>query len=388
MSRQELDDYRWLVSEAARSHLNWAAEQDDGSVRTATRLRQRLSQERARLVLDQLELRRRGRAKFQRAGQMFFTRRLLEQATDEEIASYKASRIPAGMHVTDLCCGIGGDLAAFSTEHPSLGVDKDPVAALLAQTNCRRVAAPASTEVADAAAWRPSKEGAWHLDPDRRTSGARSTALSGCSPGRDTIEQIMRAGPCGVVKLAPATDVPREWRSAEREWIGSRGECRQQAVWLGSLAKGGLRTATLVSSHGVMGQIQGGGDETGSQIAQPAEFVLEPHSVVLAAGLTAALMQRHQLARFSSLNGYLTGPRAVTDALLTSFAVQEVLSLDVKRIGQVLRHRKIGQLEIKHRGLPFDPIRFRRQLKLRGDRSGVLLLVVQPGNSLAILAER
>ena len=44
----------------------------------------------------------------------FFTPVGWEQATDELIAAYKASRFPADGPVADLCCGIGGDLLVLA----------------------------------------------------------------------------------------------------------------------------------------------------------------------------------------------------------------------------------------------------------------------------------
>ena len=67
----------------------------------------------AELVADALtqhELRLQARAKFGRAGQMFFTRPGLEQASSEAVARYRAHRYAHAGQVADLCCGIGGDL--------------------------------------------------------------------------------------------------------------------------------------------------------------------------------------------------------------------------------------------------------------------------------------
>ncbi len=66
---------------------------------------------------------------------MFFATRPLEQATDEVVAAYKAGRFPPGRLMVDFCCGIGGDLLALASRGPVLGVDRDPVLALLAGAN-------------------------------------------------------------------------------------------------------------------------------------------------------------------------------------------------------------------------------------------------------------
>ena len=56
----------------------------------------------------------------------------------------------------------------------------------------------------------------------------------------------------GPLKLAPAADAPPHWsEAAELCWLGSRGECRQQVAWFGTLAfHRGLHSATVVDAPG------------------------------------------------------------------------------------------------------------------------------------------
>ena len=128
-------DGHWLVGlEAAR----WLDEVS-GTLRplhnVTSALRKELSPERAHLVLEQVELRRRAQTKFRAAQRMFLTRIRLEQATDQYVAAYKARRIPQGQWVADLCAGIGGDLMGLAGRGPVVGVDHDPFVAILAEAN-------------------------------------------------------------------------------------------------------------------------------------------------------------------------------------------------------------------------------------------------------------
>src|SRR3954454_15048809 len=81
-----IDDYRWLVSDAAARWLAIArgeAESPSSAVvRLVSQLRKDISLERAHLVVEQIELRGRAREKFSQADTMYFTRKALEQATD------------------------------------------------------------------------------------------------------------------------------------------------------------------------------------------------------------------------------------------------------------------------------------------------------------------
>src|SRR6267142_2205170 len=116
-----LDDYRWLVSEATRPWLAMAREESShgATVGLLLRLRKDLSAERAHLVVEQIELRRRAREKFSLADAMFFTRKGLEQATDEQLSAYKAARFRADDSIADLCSGIGGDLISLAVRGPT-----------------------------------------------------------------------------------------------------------------------------------------------------------------------------------------------------------------------------------------------------------------------------
>ena len=111
------DDYLWLLSESALPVLNQAEEGFRDKVNALTinkRLRKSISPTRAAIVIEQVLLRQRAKVKFERAGELFFTRKSLEQATSGRIARHKASRFAHLPSVADICCGIGGDLIALA----------------------------------------------------------------------------------------------------------------------------------------------------------------------------------------------------------------------------------------------------------------------------------
>ena len=64
------------------------------------------------------------------------------------------------------------------------------------------------------------------------------------------------------------------------------------------------------------------------------------------------------------------------------------MPLKTKRVASYLRERNIGRLEIKHRAIELSPDKLRRELKLRGDESGVLLATRVGEKRIAILARR
>ncbi len=389
-----LDDYRWLVSEQAKPALAVASQpEDERSLLAASiALRKEVGLTRTHLVVALAQLRRRARLKFKRGGEMFFTRQLLEQATGEQIGVYKAQRFPAGVPVVDLCCGIGGDLLALGSRAKVCGVDRDEIAVVLAEANCRcNGLTSASLRVDDATRCELGQVAAWHVDPDRRPEGRRTTTLELHTPDLQAMQDMVAKNRNGAIKLAPAAAVPEGWEAeAELEWIGNRGECRQQVAWFGDLARApGQRTATVFANCADTScTIRGRAGLEIPVAPQVDRFVLEPHAVVLAAGLTGVLAAQHGLSQIAPEIAYLTGPNGVACPTLASFEVQEVLPFDLRRVRSVLRQRGIARLEVKKRGVSLSPEQVVSQLSVKGEEAGTLILMPKGKRVLAILCRR
>jgi hypothetical protein len=420
-----LDDWRWLVGAAATPWLARAREElahaAGPSAALLTKLRKDLSAERARLVVEQFELRRRAREKFALAEQMFFTRKGLEQATDEQVAAVKAARVPGDQPVRDLCCGIGGDLLGLARQSPAFGYDQDEVAVLLARANAvvwGYSEAQCSAVVGDAIQYPVLGGGPWHIDPDRRPKGRRTTTADWFEPPLAALERKLGENTNAAVKLAPATEVPEHWQvSAERQWLGSRGECRQQVAWFGSLARHpGRHSATIVDARSGPRTIVGSPNEMVPTADRLGRYLLEPHAAVLAARLTGTLCREHELATVSPGCAYLTttpggweslpspiGPdgkpptgtdsRPLSDRLpdepaLAAFEVLDVLPLDQKQLRAYCRERNIGRLEVKKRGVDVDPERLRNSIIGSGDEAATLIVTPLQGDVRAIVARR
>jgi hypothetical protein len=393
-------DFEWLTSSAAAPHLARAAEAAGELTRVVGALRKELSAARAHLVLEQVELRRRAQEKFSRAAEMFFTRKGLEQATDEGIARYKAGRLPLAGDAADLCSGIGGDWLALSAaardrKIAAIAYELDPIAAHLARENHRRLlGAEGEVRVADAAQVEGRDFAYVHLDPDRRADGRRHTRFDDLTPGGEFLERC--AAPAMGVKLAPATEVPAPWASAgERQWIGSRGECRQQMLWLGAAAHGpGRRAALVVDPAGeTLGEVVEQPESALEPAAAVGAYLYEPHPAILAANLAASLARCASPPALRALTpdgGYLTGDqRLFWPHLVSGFVVDDVLPYDWKRVKAYLRQHGIGRLEIKKRGgVPDDPAELRRRWQVPGDRAATLLLARASSATLAIIARR
>ncbi len=394
METTELDDYRWLASDDAAPYLARAATDERSTIALVRSLRQALSPSRTHLVVGQIELRERARQKFAEADKMLFTRKLLEQATDERSARYKASRFPVGAQTVDLCCGLGGDLLALADHGQSLGIDIDPVSALLANANCQRLGRTSgSAQVGDAR--RPEVETGvlWHIDPDRRAQGTRSIHAEFWEPNADALRQLIAQHPDGGIKLAPASDLPEDFPAeAEREWIGQPRSCRQQIAWFGNLSRHpSMHTATVLARNArdAPMSITGNPNQVISVAGKLGNFVHEPHAAVLAGRLTGALAEILGLQAIVTGVAYLTSDQLIDDdARLATFEVVAALPFDVKQVKAALRERKMGRLEIKHRGLQLDPDLLQKRLNVPGDNRGCLIIVGGHENARAIITKR
>jgi THUMP domain-containing protein len=398
----DLADYQWLTGDEAAALLAELAA-DPAPLHTAVaRLRGQLSATRAHLLLEQVELRSRATEKFTHAARMFFTRTALEQATDEQTAEYKAQRLTerAGLSLSnapvfaDLCCGIGGDLLALAIEQTVIGVDLNPIATHLAAANARAVLnRDVEIRAQDVADFDLTTVTSWHIDPDRRHTGKRTTSIDHCTPDRATLDRLLAQSSNAAIKLAPATDVPPEWKTqCEREWISRDRQCRQQIAWHGSLARyPGAHSATVLSpACGLAPRtITGHPNQPIPITHDPARYIFDVDPAVLAAHLTGALAAEHNLQALSAGPTYLTGNNAITDdAALACFEVQELLPMRTRTLAQHLRSKNVGQLEIKKRGVDIDPESLRRDLKLRGDDAATLLITNIARRPTAILAKR
>ncbi len=393
------------MEDATQTHFQWlASELDRGrlapSAALIDRLRRKVSPGRAHLLLQQVALRYKARRKFSRSEALFFLPVLLEQSTSEAISRYKATVLPK-QPFADLCCGLGGDALGPVLEGvPVTCVDRSEFATELAAHNTR-VYAPdhqATVVAADVTTFPIGQFAAWHLDPDRRPKGYRTTQLATHQPGVEVLRSLLDQNPNGLLKLAPATELPDDWDYAcEREWIGELRECKQQWVRHGMFAGDpGTHRATIIGSDGqVLGSVEGQPDNgPGGRVQlaftdQPLEYLYEPHATVRAAGLTRQVAQTWGLSGIGRDAAWLTGPQIKPDASLARFRVVDAMPFHRKRVKQRIASLQWGTLEVKTRGVPLDPRNEQKVLSTgKEGAAGCVFLFAIEKRQMAILAQR
>lgn len=347
--------------------------------------------------------RKRSWPRFPREATWFWTDTLLQQASDWQTAQYKATLFPDAVPVFDLCCGAGVDAVALNHQHPVTAIDIDPLACYLTQANYdwnkidfsldgkplpKRSFAVQCADVLD----QLDELQDWvHIDPDRRPDEKRTTSADWMQPSLEQLQCLLSQCPGGMIKLAPATEVPAPWSdTCCRLWVGDRRQCRQQLlIWglpqfpAGQLGAISLDATTSTSSF--LSLSQPFADST----VTPNQYIFDFHPSLRASGLSAAFALALGIESLGDVSGYLTGPVPIEHSLVDCYQVIEALAWDEKKVRKMLREKSIGTLVVKKRGCKgLDPNKLQLSLPdKRGELAGTLILAEVHKKQIAILVQ-
>jgi SAM-dependent methyltransferase len=235
-----------LVSPAGRAALAGAEALRPTEARHPAcfdRLRKHFPPDLARAALDTVMLREKARAKFTRAGEMFFTREGLEMTSAEPVSRYPAGRFAPFDMVADLCCGVGGDAIGLAAAGRSVvGIDRDLLQVRMAGTNLAAYGLTGRFVCGDGLTAELPDCRAAFADP-----GRRPLSLHESEPPLDALLcRFARGFPLGV-KVAPG--FPKHELAgfdAEPEFVSLDGELKECVLWFGLLRAGGNETGRAV----------------------------------------------------------------------------------------------------------------------------------------------
>ncbi|MFG1822922.1 methyltransferase domain-containing protein [Microbispora bryophytorum] len=409
----DLDAFRTLLTPAGLGALDEAVKiLADGAdpVAAASAMRRSHPADLAAAALTQASLRRRAEAKFgPDAAVMYFTPHGLEQATRPEVAAHRAARIGAaglpadgiraagtpadgtrahgepegGPAVLDVCCGIGGDLLALTRAGCRVdAVDLDPLTVEIARANAAALGLSdlAHVRTGDAALTDPGEYGLLFADPARRGARGRTFDPMAYSPTWPVVLDLVARAPAACLKVAPG--IPYEFipEGAEAEWVSYRGEVKEAAIWTG-MGPGGRR-ATLLPSGATL-TASGAEAETGPvsrYLYEPDGAAVRAHLVAEVAALVSGRLVDPRIA-------YITSDRLVRTEWASCYEVTDVMPFSLKRLRAVLRQRRVGVVTIKKRGSAVDVERLRKDLRLSGGNSAVIVLTRIEERPFALLCQ-
>ncbi|WP_214108753.1 class I SAM-dependent methyltransferase [Acrocarpospora catenulata] len=385
----ELGQFELLLTPAGQKVLAEAVELVRGGadpVQAATALRRGYGADLVSAALTQAGLRRRAVVKFGADAEvMYFTPQGLEQATRVEVAEHRARRLVdrwgAGS-VADACCGIGGDLVALARAGCAVdAVDVDPVTAAVARANVAALGLRASVRVADAGELDPGAYDVWFADPARRTSNRRTFDPNAYTPAWPVLMEMVGRSRAACLKVAPG--IPYEFipDGTEAEWVSFRGEVKEASLWLGDKSQEVRRKATLLP---IRETLEASGVEP--EVGTIGRYLYDPDGAAVRAHLVAEVAQIITGRLIDPQIAYITSDSPARSPWVSGYEVEEVMPFSLKRLRAALRDRHVGSVTIKKRGSAVDVERLRRDLRLHGDNTRVVLLTRLGNRPIAILA--
>lgn len=360
-------------------------------------LRRHFTAVEAGALLSLARLRQRATSKFPQAATLFFTAEALEQATAWPIAQWRAAWIdqqaPPGP-LLDLGCGIGGDLLALAQRRPVIAFETDPVRLRLAEANVAALGLAQQVEFIEAdwtahlAAGTLPHAAAAFADPARRVDGRRIFTVEAMHPPLSQLLRLQQQLPHLGVKTMPGIGDAEVPSQSGVEFISHEGVCKEAILWFGALVKHRRWASVLIED----GWLSLPGDE--GQIppvgALNAGMVLhEPDPALIRAGVFTALCRQLQAHLFDPQIAYLVSPICQTHPLVQSFVLQEVHGFNLKLLNRRLQALGYHIVELKKRGVPFQPEELRPRLKLPAyGKAGVVIFTRRGDERLMLLGER
>jgi SAM-dependent methyltransferase len=364
-----MDHLELLDTPAGRALLAELAGRDPDpadELRVAAALRRTHPAELVTAALAQHALRRRARAKFGRADELWLTRDGLEQASAEGVSRHRATRYAGLARVADLCCGIGGDLMALAeVAGRVLAVDRDPLHLAMAARNAGR---PVDTLLADVRDVPLDGLDAVFVDPARR-GGGRRLRTGDCEPPLDWCTGLAGRVPSVGIKAAPGLDrelVPPGW---EVEFVADGRDLKEAVLWSPELAGAGSRATLLPEGDQLL-------PEPGDPVdcREPGRYLLDPNPAVTRAGLVAELARRLDAWQIDERIAFLSTDRPVRTPFARTLRVLESRPWREKDLPARLRAHDVGALDIRRRGLAGDVDALRRRLRPKGSVPAVLVM--------------
>jgi len=375
----------WLAGEEGRKVLQRAEGLDFQKVGDVERLRRSCTARQAHAVIELVEARRRGAAKFSRADRMYFDRVGLEQSTGQVVARYKARRFAGFESVADLCCGVGGDLLGLAGQAPMVvGVDRQLSRLMMARLNAEAYGVGDRVRVVCGDVRRMSVDcEAFHLDPDRRSGGRRVVQLSQMEPGIEFIEQLLQRTRDGAIKVSAAVSYRQLPWDCEVEIISCAGQCKQAVFWFGRLASCHRRATVLPSGASI--------DDswvTRREVADIDRYLFDPDPAVSRADLLGQLAGRFDLSFVAPGATCLTGPTPRHSDFFQCFEVDEIMAWHEDKVRRYLSQVGVGLVAVKPRGVKLDVDSLSRRLRGAGEKDRVVFVLRVGRKVLAVVGQK
>ena len=349
----------------------------------------------AEAMIDLRNTRQRARQKFSQGQDLFFTKPLLEQASSESLAQYRAKRFTdAGFKkVIDGCSGAGADSIALAQAGLEVdSFDSSEVATIFTQANANvlNVSNKIKAYHADITTTPLEESLPIMLDPARRRGLKRISDPEQWSPCPEDIKKIILKHQNACLKLSPA--IPTEDllsffpEPKEIEVISYRGEAKEMIFWYGILGKENKRRATILPDRiSVKGEIPL--DKISTR--ELGKYLFDPNPALVRSGLLETVALQENLCNIDPHIGYLTGDQPLEHAFLCCLKIIDYDKLDGRKIRALMRKHNAGSIQVRKRGVTESQASLMKRClpKPYGDKHYTLVATRVKDSHIGILAE-
>lgn len=388
----QFEDYAWLGSEDGYGVWEKFRIQNSPEqwLRGTT-----LSPGRKQLLLEQLRLHAWSRDKTPNYESWFWTKRLLEQASDHWCANETADDFPEKARVYDLCCGSGSDAVALSHRGLEvLAIDKDPIACELTRMNASREGCDLRVMQHDVVSMNLDPGASVNIDPDRRGGKLRTCSIDAFQPAWDTVKIWIRIARCTSLKVAPASQPPTDDAPDVIRFISrSRGVRQQRWIWNTDRWPVGSRVVSSLHhgawAHEIFERPWTGVAHERITTETVREYIGDYDPALRAARMSEAFAIKTGCELLDREGGYLVACQPIRHPMIQWFRVEEVLPLDKKRLIAMSRTRRSRAWELKSKHVEIDlPALQKSLVKSECDEEYTILFAAIRKRHIAIVAQR
>lgn len=386
----DLASFELLFTPLGNKALDFAQQlqpREEDYLRHFQLMERQFPRELAQAALETAILRDKARPKFPHAGQMYFTRESLEQASPHQVSEYRSKRFQHCKYLLDLGCSIGSDTIQLANHAYTTGLDTDPLRLAMAQANVKahNLSDQVSFVRADLRAALPFSSPAatgLFFDPARRRADRRVFSIQDYQPPLEILRDWLPIHPAIGVKISPGVKLAEITAfDAELEFISLQGELKEAALWFGTLKTTPRRATILPGPHTLIG----GEPDQPLPIDEPLDYLYEPDPAIIRAGLVYELGKQLGASQVDADIAYLSSEQRTETPFARAWQVESWFPFSLKRLRTYLRERRVGEITVKKRGSPLQPEELIRRLRLAGEGRRVVFLTHLEGAPIVIV---
>jgi hypothetical protein len=122
-------------------------------------------------------------------------------------------------------------------------------------------------------------------------------------------------------------------------------------------------------------------------VEDPGEYLLDPNPAVTRAGLVQELGRELSAWQLDPMTAFLSLDSSVSTPFARTLRVLESMPWNERDAARRLREFGVGIIDIRRRGLAGDVELIRRHLRLRGDRSAIIVLTRRADRPWGLICE-